>query len=70
MLVGSLRDSARILEMPEVLPADVLSRRPDVLKAEYDVPGAAHHSGGQGRARLPTFSSRVRPRRARALLPR
>lgn len=54
--VGSLRDSVRILEMPEVLPADVLARRPDVLKAEYDVL-AAHHLVGKARlARLPTFS--------------
>ena len=42
--------------MPEVLPADVLSRRPDVLKAEYGVL-AAHHAVGKARlARLPTFS--------------
>ncbi|WP_157995063.1 efflux transporter outer membrane subunit [Peristeroidobacter soli] len=54
--VGNLRDSVRILEVPEVLPADVLSRRPDVLKAEYDVL-AAHHLVGKARlARLPTFS--------------
>jgi multidrug efflux system outer membrane protein len=54
--VGNLRDSVRILEMPQVLPADVLSRRPDVLKAEYDVL-AAHHLVGKARlARLPTFS--------------
>jgi NodT family efflux transporter outer membrane factor (OMF) lipoprotein len=54
--VGNLRDSVRILEMPEVLPADVLARRPDVLKAEYDVL-AAHHLVGKARlARLPTFS--------------
>lgn len=54
--VGKLRDSVRIIEMPEVLPADVLSRRPDVLKAEYGVL-AAHHAVGKARlARLPTFS--------------
>jgi outer membrane protein TolC len=54
--VGNLRDSVRILEMPEVLPADVLSRRPDVLKAEYGVL-QAHHLVGKARlARLPTFS--------------
>lgn len=54
--VGSLRDSVRIIEMPEVLPADVLSRRPDVLKAEYNVL-QAHHLVGKARlARLPTFS--------------
>jgi multidrug efflux system outer membrane protein len=46
----------RLIEMPEVLPADVLSRRPDVLKAEYSVL-AAHHLVGKARlARLPTFS--------------
>ncbi|MDY6947844.1 MAG: efflux transporter outer membrane subunit [Pseudomonadota bacterium] len=54
--VGRLRDSVRLIEMPEVLPADVLSRRPDVLKAEYGVL-AAHHLVGKARlARLPTFS--------------
>lgn len=53
---GSLRDSVRIIEMPEVLPADVLARRPDVLKAEYNVL-QAHHLVGKARlARLPTFS--------------
>lgn len=54
--VGKLRDSVRLMEVPEVLPADVLSRRPDVLKAEYDVL-QAHHLVGKARlARLPTFS--------------
>jgi NodT family efflux transporter outer membrane factor (OMF) lipoprotein len=54
--VGNLRDSVRIIELPEVLPADVLSRRPDVLKAEYGVL-QAHHLVGKARlARLPTFS--------------
>ena len=54
--VGSLRDSVRIIEVPEVLPADVLARRPDVLKAEYGVL-QAHHLVGKARlARLPTFS--------------
>jgi outer membrane protein, multidrug efflux system len=39
-----------------VLPADVLARRPDVLKAEYNVL-QAHHLVGKARlARLPTFS--------------
>ena len=54
--VGTLRHSVRAPEMPEVLPADVLSRRPDVLKAEYNVL-QAHHLVGKARlARLPTFS--------------
>jgi NodT family efflux transporter outer membrane factor (OMF) lipoprotein len=54
--VGNLRDSVRLIEMPAVLPADVLSRRPDVLKAEYSVL-QAHHLVGKARlARLPTFS--------------
>lgn len=54
--VGNLRQSVRQIEMPEVLPADVLSRRPDVLKAEYGVL-QAHHLVGKARlARLPTFS--------------
>lgn len=54
--VGNLRQSVRAIEMPEVLPADVLARRPDVLKAEYNVL-QAHHLVGKARlARLPTFS--------------
>lgn len=53
---GKLRESVRLIEMPEVLPADVLARRPDVLKAEYNVL-QAHHLVGKARlARLPTFS--------------
>lgn len=54
--VAGLRERVRLPETPHVLPADMLSRRPDVLKAEYDVL-AAHHALGKARlARLPTFS--------------
>jgi outer membrane protein, multidrug efflux system len=54
--VGGLRDHVRILEVPQVLPADMLARRPDVLKAEYSVLAAYHLVGKARLARLPTFS--------------
>ena len=54
--VGSLRDRVRILEVPQVLPADMLARRPDVLRAEYGVLAAYHLVGKARLARLPTFS--------------
>lgn len=54
--VAPLRSRVRLLELPEVLPADMLARRPDVLKAEYSVL-LAHHLVGKARlARLPTLS--------------
>jgi NodT family efflux transporter outer membrane factor (OMF) lipoprotein len=54
--VAGLRERVRLPEAPEVLPVDMLARRPDVLKAEYEVL-AAHHALGKARlARLPTFS--------------
>ncbi len=54
--VGTLRDRVHLLELPAMLPADIMSRRPDVLKAEYNVL-QAHHAVGKARlARLPTFS--------------
>lgn len=54
--VGGLRDRVRLLEIPDVLPGDMLARRPDVLKAEYSIL-EAHHLVGKARlARLPTLS--------------
>lgn len=54
--VAGLRERVRLPETPQVLPTDMLARRPDVLKAEYNVL-AAHHALGKARlARLPTFS--------------
>jgi outer membrane protein, multidrug efflux system len=53
---GGLRDRVRILEIPQVLPADMLARRPDVLKAEYTVLQAYHLVGKARLARLPTIS--------------
>lgn len=54
--VGYLRESVSLIDVPLILPADLLSRRPDVLRAEYDVL-QAHHLVGRARlARLPTFS--------------
>src|SRR5262249_40603629 len=53
---GGLRERVRMLEVPKMLPADMLSRRPDVLKAEYSVLEAYHLVGKARLARLPTFS--------------
>ncbi len=54
--VAPLRDRVQLVRVPEVLPADMLARRPDVLKAEFAVL-EAHHLVGKARlARLPTFS--------------
>jgi multidrug efflux system outer membrane protein len=54
--VGGLRERVRLVEVPDVLPADILAQRPDVLKAEYTLL-QAHHLVGKARlARLPTFS--------------
>ncbi len=54
--VGYLRQSVNLVDVPMVLPADLLARRPDVLRAEYDLL-QAHHLVGRARlARLPTFS--------------
>jgi len=54
--VGNLRESIDLVEVPAILPADLLSRRPDVLVAEYGVL-QAHHLVGKARlARLPTIS--------------
>jgi multidrug efflux system outer membrane protein len=53
---GDLRESIDLMEVPAVLPADLLSRRPDVLAAEYEVL-RAHHLVGKARlSRLPTIS--------------
>jgi outer membrane protein, multidrug efflux system len=53
---AGLRETVRLIDVPDVLPADMLARRPDVLKAEFDLL-RAHHLVGKARlARLPTFS--------------
>lgn len=54
--VAGLRERVQLIGIPDVLPADMLARRPDVLKAEYSVL-EAHHLVGKARlARLPTLS--------------
>lgn len=54
--VRYLSDTVQLVDVPLVLPADLLSRRPDVLRAEYDLL-QAHNLVGRARlARLPTFS--------------
>jgi outer membrane protein, multidrug efflux system len=54
--VSGLRERVRLIDVPDVLPADILAQRPDVLRAEYNLL-QAHHLVGKARlARLPTFS--------------
>jgi len=53
---ASLRDTIHQIDVPEVLPADLLARRPDILRAEYELL-RTHNLVGKARlARLPTFS--------------
>lgn len=53
---GHLRDTVQIIPIPPGLPAELLSRRPDIVAAEYRVL-EAHELVGQARlARLPTIS--------------
>jgi NodT family efflux transporter outer membrane factor (OMF) lipoprotein len=54
--VANLSETIELVTVPLVLPADLLARRPDVLRAEYDLL-QAHHLVGRARlARLPSFS--------------
>ncbi len=54
--IAYLSETVNPVEVPLVLPADLLSRRPDVLRAEYALL-QAHHLVGRARlARLPTLS--------------
>lgn len=51
-----LRGTIQLIPEPRVLPGDLLTRRPDILQAEYDVL-SAHNLLGQARLeRLPSFS--------------
>jgi len=51
-----LSDSVKLIKVPGGLPADLLSRRPDIVAAEYRVL-QAHELEGQARlAKLPGFS--------------
>jgi len=52
---GTLSDKVKLLKVPVGIPSDLLSRRPDVVAAEYRVL-QAHDLAGQARlARLPSF---------------
>ncbi len=52
---GSLSHKVKLLKVPTGIPSDLLSRRPDVVAAEYRVL-QAHNLSGQARlARLPSF---------------
>lgn len=54
--VAPLRNTIRLVSVPAGLPADLLSRRPDLIAAEYRVL-QAHQLTGQARlAKLPTIS--------------
>jgi NodT family efflux transporter outer membrane factor (OMF) lipoprotein len=54
--VGMLRNTVKLPVVPMELPSDLLSRRPDIIAAEYRVL-AAHELVGQARlARLPSIS--------------
>jgi len=53
---ATLLDSVDLLEIPHVLPADMLARRPDVLAAEYQLLEAHHLLGKARLARLPSFN--------------
>lgn len=54
--VAPLRDTVRFVAVPAGLPADLLSRRPDLIAAEYRVL-QAHQLTGQARlAKLPSIS--------------
>jgi NodT family efflux transporter outer membrane factor (OMF) lipoprotein len=56
---GFLRNSIKLIPEPEVMPGDLLARRPDVLRAEYNLL-AAHNLVGQARlARLPSLGLRA-----------
>ncbi len=57
---GRLRERVRLMEVPAGLPSDLLSRRPDIVAAEYRVL-EAHNLTGQARlAKLPSISLTAR----------
>lgn len=57
---GSLRDEVRLMAVPAGLPSDLLSRRPDIIAAEFRVL-QAHELVGQARlARLPSITLTAR----------
>jgi outer membrane protein TolC len=54
--VEPLRVAVELPEVPGVLPADMLARRPDVLAVEYRLLEKHHLLGRARLARLPTFN--------------
>lgn len=53
---GQLTDVINLIDVPSGLPSDLLTRRPDIIAAEYRVL-QAHNLAGQAKlARLPTIS--------------
>lgn len=53
---GTLSHSVKLLKVPTGIPSDLLSRRPDVVAAEYRVLQAHNLSGEARLARLPSFA--------------
>ncbi len=52
---GTLSHKVKLLKVPTGIPSDLLSRRPDVVAAEYRVLQAHNLSGEARLARLPSF---------------
>jgi len=53
---GTLSHNIKLLKVPTGIPSDLLSRRPDIVAAEYRVLQAHNLSGEARLARLPSFS--------------
>ncbi len=53
---GSLADAARVIQVPDSIPASLLDRRPDVQAAERAYAAASARVGIADAARLPTFT--------------
>ncbi|MDY6987904.1 MAG: efflux transporter outer membrane subunit [Thermodesulfobacteriota bacterium] len=51
----NLRQNLRPVKVPVGLPSDLLSRRPDIVAAEYRLIKATHNVGAAEAARLPSF---------------
>jgi NodT family efflux transporter outer membrane factor (OMF) lipoprotein len=52
---GTLSQNIKLMDVPEGIPSDLLSRRPDIVAAEYRVLQAHNISGEARLARLPSF---------------
>jgi len=52
---ANLRQNLRPVKVPVGLPSDLLSRRPDIVAAEYRLIKATHNVGAAEAAKLPSF---------------